>query len=346
MLQEGHEDIGVTVRSPRSLWASFILNFSTLGVYPCFWLVARVKELNSILDKKFTPWLWFFVPIFVIAQLIALPKFFKALTELENRVDPDSSNNSANRIWILLLVLFTIVFNISDKFELPGWTFSVSLIVWSLLFTYMQDRINRVKDDLSDLSFTGARTGFSVFEWILVIPLFPIALLLAGYLIASPFLVDEIKSLKNVKEYVDSEKLYSIPIIGDSWSIVETGTFSDDESELELKGKLKEMYFVVFRHDADDTFDGIARFRISNAQDGLGGNICNEERTFVENKLSVTAMVTCEGRYLGDQSLLLSSIIKTDKGIFELYGSLTSVRISYKANKGTMIEMARGFKPL
>ncbi len=335
----------LVISAPRSLWMEFILHFSTLSIYTCFWFVARTREFNALSKKKFTPWLWFFVPFIVIAQLIALPKFNNALSELAEEHNV-SIWNAWYGGWTLGVVLITLAMNISDKIEFPGWTYLVGVILWSILFTVIQAQINKVKENLRDVTFKGSRHNYTKLEWFFVVPLFPLSLIFMFYIAIDPLFNKQLSTLSENTLYTDPQNIYSLPIIGKGWSIVENGTHSNGEAELELQGPLSDMFFIIFSHGVDESIESISHWRTEQLYDELSGVKCEENRSFAKLTLSIVSHVQCSGRNIGDSVLATVSLIETDKGIYELYGMLSSVKYSFKNNESMMKKMSKGFEPL
>ena len=154
------------IRAPRTPWMEFLLHFSTFGVYSGVWLALRVREINRVSDTKFTPWLWFFVPAFAIAQIFALPKFTRAL----NRVGDDVGVrpwHAWHGGWVACILAMTVAFNVSEKVEFPSWTFLVGMLVWAGLFTSAQPHVNAVKRNLTNVRFSGSERSYSIAEWLI-----------------------------------------------------------------------------------------------------------------------------------------------------------------------------------
>ncbi len=335
----------IVISAPRALWMEFILHFSTFCIYTCFWFVARIREFNALSKKNFTPWLWFFVPFTIIAQLIALPKFNNALNDLAEEHNV-SIWNAWHGGWTLGVILVTLAMNISNKIEFPGWIYPIGIILWSILFTVIQAQINKVKKSLSDVTFKGSQRNYTKIEWLFVVPLFPLSLTLMYYLAIDPLFNKQLSTLSENTLYIDPQKYFSLPITGKGWSIVENGTHSNGESELELQGPLSDMFFIVFFHGANESIDSISYRRTEQFYADLSDVKCEENRSFAKLTLSIVSHVQCSGRKIGGPVLATISLIETTKGIYELYGMLSSVEYSFKNNESMMKEMAKGFEPL
>lgn len=332
------------MRAPRAPFLEFLLHFATFGLYTGFWLVGRARDINRLTDAKLTPWLWFFVPYLVIAQIIAFPKLCRHLRALErDRSIPGWGPWQG--IWLGAVIALTIFSNVSSYIEFPLWTVVAGVIAWAVLFSAMQVRFNRIKPPLSDGEWKRSYRGYTVIEWVVLIPMLPVTTLLTGYMLVSPLLVGEIKALSVGEAYIDEVAGYRIPVVGSGWAQVDSGSFSDGDAELELQGPLMDSYFLVFNHGQDADLDAIAQFRIADATENITGSKCQEIRRFAETSLTVIATTVCEGTVLGDPVLQLTSVIKTDAGFYELYGKMTALKHSYNEHVTAFRRMAEGFQP-
>lgn len=336
----------IIVRAPRVPWMEFLLHFGSSGLYSGYWLVKRTQELNLITKSSFTPWLWFFVPFVSIIQLFALPKFTSAINRLEKHQDIQPWKKHQTTLWLFCALTLTFFSNLGDKIELPGWSYSIILTVWSGLFAIFQTRVNRYKNRIANLEFKGPSKNYSFFEWLIIIFLLPLMLIGIGYLTISPFLNHDIKKLEQHSVYTDPNGQYQFPILTEGWSIVEPGTLSDGSADLELQGPLTDMNYRVFFYAFGEDLNSLSYFRFNFAKEQLNFAACTETRDFAKSQLSIISRTVCTGSVLTEKSLITSTIIETEKGFYELFGQLNSVSLSFKQYKGDYIKMAAGFEPL
>lgn len=335
----------IVVSSPKSLWLSFFLNFFTLGFYSSFWFVGQIKEFNQLLNQKFTPWLWFFVPFFGIAQLFALPRFINSLNTL-------AINNKIPvwgawwRAWVLACFSISFAVGISEKIEFPGWFLFLALFVWATLMTILQSQVNRIKQGIDGVTFKGSKNKLSILEWVFTVPLSLFTVAISYPLVIVPLLTVHLKDLPKDTSYIDEQQRFDFPIKGDGWSVVEAGTHSDGNSEVELQGPLENMHFIVFNHGVEATISSISEWRIEQAIKELPSIECKEKRSFAVSKLSVISRTECWGNSLGDPVIVTISIIETEKETIELYGYLSTVKNSFNKHMPIMRKMAKGFEPL
>ncbi len=336
----------IIVRAPRAPWMEFILHFGSSGLYTCYWLVKRIQELNLLTKSSFTPWLWFFVPFLLIPQLFALPKFTLAIKKLEQQNNIQSWKKNQTILW--LLCVFTVAF-FSDLYEiteLPGWIYLAILLAWSLLFAIFQIRINRYINTLPNLDIYGSSKKYSISEWMIIVILLPLMLIGQWTKSINPFLNHEIKSFEQHTVYTDPNGYYQFPILTKGWSIVESGTVSDGTAELELQGPLTDMNYMIFFYGFDENLNSLSFSRVNYAREQLSFASCTETREFAKSHLSIFSRTICTGSILNKHSLMISTIIETEKGLYELFGQLNSVKLSFKQYRSNFISMAKGFEPL
>lgn len=336
----------LVMSAPREPWKEFILHFATFGIYTCFWFVKRIKEVNQLSNSAYTPWRWFFVPLVLLVQLFTLHKFTTSIEQIEKENGITEWKKVWNIVWMAGIVTITGLFNFTNKIELPGWTVLAQLGTMALLFSIFQIRINAIKKTVSGIEFTKSTKGYSIIEWVCVVLLFPFTILITGYLALEPLLTTEIQALESNSIYNDPNRAYQFPVIGENWAIVENETFSDGTAELELKGTLSNMYYLVFFYGHNEDLNSLSYNRFSEAHENMSTVSCTEKRLFSKTQLSIISRHLCYGKSFGDPAIMLSTIIETKKGIYELYGFLSSVSNSFHQYKNDFKKMAEGFEPL
>ncbi|WP_299021138.1 hypothetical protein [uncultured Photobacterium sp.] len=339
----------IEVRTVRSPWWEFFLHFSTFGIYTCFWLVARIKELKLLTNQPFKPWLWLFVPNFVVVQFFAFPALNKHLKKLETKFGINYSVNTF-RLWAVAVISVTTLFWVTSKFAFPRWVDFIALIFWSGLFCTLSQRFNAIKQKCAqkydNIQFKGKSSGYSWKEWLVIIPMFPIFLTIAIYSSVSPYLLEEIKPLPDHSIYASTESHYQLPIHGSGWREVEIGSFSDGEAELELAGKIEGSYFVVFKYTNQESLSGRVQDRIQMVETEEPSNRCREERRLTPNGINVITYVSCEGKSLGAPQLNTITIFEHGDELYELIGYISAPKYSFPEHAANFKQMAKEFQPL
>mgnify|MGYP000187927333 CR=1 FL=1 len=340
------EQINTTypIYAPRPAFLEFILTFFTFTISTSFWLVARVREVNYQSKDKFTPWLWFFVPSFFLAQLFAIPKLFREM-------DLISKNNNIQSLgtwkWglLLLLTVSTAYINISDKIELPQWTWFIALTIYSFCIATLQHRFNHNKKNLESSNQREIKYLYKAWEWLLLLIGIPLTLFVFYTLVLTPILTSSKEILKDTT-LIYPEQPFQFTILDDGWSEVELGTHSDGTAEIELSGPLNNMHFIVFKHGLNNSLNSVSYWRQSTILEENSTNKCTQVREFHERTIDVTALVICEGKSLIDPSLYISKTIQTDQGVYEIFGYLSSTKITFYEHKSNFIATAKGFKTI
>ncbi|MBI3320809.1 MAG: hypothetical protein HYZ91_00920 [Candidatus Omnitrophica bacterium] len=323
----------------------FILHFSTAGLYTCIWFVLRAREVNRLLGKTFTPWLWFFVPHVALAQIVALPRFLKQWNVLAER-NRTSTWDGWRGTWVFAVIGVTVVSMIGNRVELPGWASAAAMTGWACLFAVLQWHVNHVKEAIGGVTYKGSRRNYSVMEWIAVVVGLPLMLTGSGVLLMRSIGMRHIESLVAGSTYTDPKGIFRFPIAGKGWSVVKIGTHSDGNAVLELQGPLQDMFFLVFKYDRSISLAEMTRSRTVESQELLKGGRCTEVRSLAARRLAVISRIQCVGRELGIPTLITHTLVETDEGLYELRGTLSSVRRSFAVHERDFRRMAGEFEPL
>lgn len=333
------------LKAPRGWGWEFFLHFSTLGVYTCFWMVARLRELRRLEQDNVRPWLWFFVPILAIAQIFALPRLTRYLRGLELHHDI-AQWGSGRHAWVFLVVAVTVFFHAQESVAMPAWTTLVALILWASLFSLFEARLNAVKRRMNPACFRHRKHGYALWEWFIVVPLFPATIGLFTYASLGPAgFYDESPILPVGQVYEDPGGHFQFPITSDGWAEVTAGTFSDTDSVLELRGPVDHLSAIVF-HYKNSTLEELAYDRRATFYGDLSLAECTESRRFAKRTLSVMVNIVCKGRQMGDPALLTSSIVETDDGLYELVTQMNVPTLSFSRLESSVLEMTGAFEPL
>jgi hypothetical protein len=323
----------------------FILHFSTGGLYTCIWFVLRAREVNRLLGKTFTPWLWFFVPHVPLAQIVALPRFLKQWNVLAER-HRTSMWDGWRGAWVFAVIGVTVLSIIGNRVELPGWASVAAMTGWACLFAVLQWHVNHVKEAIGGITYKGSRRNYSIIEWIAVVVGLPLMLVGNGILLMKSIGMQRIVSLAAGSIYTDPKGLFQLPIAGKGWSVVKIGTHSDGDAVLELQGPLQDMFFVVFKYDQSISLAEMTQSRTVESQGLLKDGRCTEERSLAARRLTVISRIQCVGRELGNPALITHTFVETGEGLYELRGMLSSVRRSFAAHEPNFKRMAGEFEPL
>lgn len=333
------------VRRPRPAWQALVLLLCSFTLYSSFLMLGQVRDLKAVGGKDFTPWLWVFVPLIPLAQLIALPRFFKELTKLE-----DGSTTSAwkSLTWLWITILFVISLSIyyEDRLSLPLSALQIGFVVIALQFVMLHQRFNLWKQPLQNVNFYGSRSAFTWYEWILVVIGSPIVIAGIYMTVIEPLLVKEIRKLNNQQVIENVDLGFTLTVSGDGWSEVESGTHSTDETELELSGSVLNSFFIVFDHGISYSINDVARFRAELRDDFSRTPECNENRILSKNETSVISFTECKGTMLGEIVTTYSTIIKSNDRVLELYGYLSATKYTHSRESKYMRSIAREFSPL
>ncbi len=333
----------IKIAPPRPAWLVFSLMFGSCGLYPITWLFYRTREFKFILKNSLKPWLWIFVPLAALPQLFALPRFVKDLNKIELEANLPTWN-AWHGAWYALVIILTIIFNLTDKIELPRWSFFPFLVLWSLLFTVIDQRIAQAKKVLTQYEYKKYKYRISKIECLTLLIALPFTLFLTYTLVAPD--INTIQKLSDSSIYTNTKNKFTLPILENGWVIVKNGTHSNGDAILELHGPLHDMYFIAFQYARDESINSIMTSRLNAIIDNLSNANCNQTREFSRNAETVIAKAFCTGTFVNEKVIDTATIIETKEGFFELYGHMSSTAKSYAEHEKNFKAMAAGFSPL
>lgn len=354
---QGSQEVGATskhlqrdsgmeqpMKAPRAWWWDFILHASTFGLYTMFWLVGRLREVRRFGRHDVKPWLWFFVPAFVIAQLIALPRLVRYLRELE-QANGVPTWGASRYVWVVGVISVTAFFNAQERIANSLWAVVFAMLVWATLFTILESRFNALKRSLDKPQFVDAGRGYKWWEWLIVVPMVCVTFIALPYLSLGTLGVYDIDDLPAGELYVDDEGRFKFPVPTEGWVRVSPGTFAPDEALLEMRGPAENIWAVVYHYE-ERSLEDLARDRLRNLHGSFRSADCNESRQFSGSSLNVATRITCTGMDLNTPSMWTTGIVESDHGVYELIVHMTTPVVTYQKRKPELLRMTREFEVL
>lgn len=354
---QGHQDVDITspnshrssnrtepVKAPRSLWWDFILHACTFGIYTAFWLVGRVREIRALARADVKPWLWFFVPHFLLAQLFALPRLAGHLRQLE-REHGVPVWGPGRYVWMAGVILVTAFFMVQERIATPLWTVVPALLLWAALFTALEARFNAVKRRLTGVNFRERKYGLGWWEWCVAVPAVAFTFLFVPYLSLGSLGVYDLSELPAHQTYVDPEERFRFPVPSNGWVKVEPGTYAVDEALLELRGPIEDLYAIVY-HYPNLQLDELTFDRAKVFGESLWGAICEESRRLQSSRLAVTSQVVCTGSQMNMPAMVTSAVVESPEGLYELIIQMNTPRLSFQRREAELLRMTREFEAL
>lgn len=335
----------LVLKKPRHWVVESLLIFSTFGLLSSFWMVGRVSELRKLSKVSYRPWLWFFVPLFLLAQLIALPKFTAAVTKLG--VDNNclrKSNVTINYFWVLAIIVTTALFNFSEKIEIPFVVNILIVFLFSMLFGLYHLKFFNIVKNMPDVSFKKRNMYLVLFEWLIIITVVPLVAFLGYESSVKSYFSKPLSVLNQNVPFVDTKNAFEITSYVDGWKRVSVGTYSDGTALHEFQGPLEDMYMLVFEHSPNTNVTEVNYWRLAEMKDELSSTKCDSRTYFEQESLDVVSFAYCDGKVIGDKAVSISKSITVDHNVYELYGYFSSVKNSFKNNRKDFVRMAKGFK--
>ena len=313
----------------------------TFGIYSSFWLVARAREFNKLQSKtKYRPWLWFFPPLIILAQLIALPKFFDQLKTLsvERKVTLPAIHGV---LWMVILFVVAALAAVELKYELPFWVTLLYMLAGASAFAWSQHWFNRLKQQCTEFKFKHPPLWFNNYEWASVI--IGLCIWIVAIIVFIPDMYPTGDKLKDNSQYALPEHEFLLPIKGEHWRADVPG---GEDSIAIIDGKLLSMHFELYHYGFSQSLDSISYWRLEAMQEYLdGSSTCTHERFFDGDTANVIAFGVCTGTDTLDPAVHTVTVINTpNKGIYELYGQFSAPKLSFQQYKQNVLDMAKGFR--
>ncbi len=331
----------VTALELRPVWLEVLFNICTLGLYTCVWFYKRTKEFNQTENTQFKPVLWLFMPLIVLAELFALPKFIGAIKQMEARAGLPQWH-SRSGWWMFAIVLLTLLSNLANKVEFPSGCLTLLILLWAIAMSAPSERIYRARAALAP---PGAKIFYKLKwqDW-LVLVLGSLVFIFIAAIDLKNLYTNPGKKLTNNSRYIDKERGFSLPILGEGWHQVEVGTNSDGTALLEFQGPLDSMYFLVFEDGNSETPASVSESRLDLILDSDEDANCELSHHLDHSGTQPVARIHCNSRYFGDPATYESTSIHTKTGVYELYGFLSSSRLSYQQEVNNFSNMAKEFR--
>ena len=124
-----------------------------------------------------------------------------------------------------------------------------------------------------------------------------------------------------------------------------SSSFTEGDSELELKGPLDDMYFIIFKHDINTSISELARLRIKPYTIDSDTKNCSYNKQFIKNTTTLITEIVCKHTFAIWPEMNTVTFIETQNGIIELYGYLYTEKKFFNKYSSTMLDMARSLRP-
>lgn len=327
------------VSAPRkTIWVFFLMVF-TFSLYIPFWAVGRARDIKVASGKSYTPWLWFFTPLFWIAGVIAFGQMFKDLQVMESPEQRKKWDLWAVP-WFIAFVLLSLFFNFQGQLKTPFFYEFIALIPFCALFAVLHHRFNRWKTSDKRLKFKGKVIGYVWYEWIIMVILVPLYLF-TFYLYAWPTLKTmHIASYKGGQSIADDSLGFSFIVHGGSWKKVKS-----DEADFRMIGPGDITSIFVYKYGGAQTIDDVSAVRFSAFNDAYQDLKCTEAKSFEDGRRGIRSSMFCSARDWAEYAELASVVAQMDGKLIEFVGITSNTNQSYSAELGKKIQaMANSFK--
>ncbi|EAR10869.1 hypothetical protein [Reinekea blandensis] len=327
-------EISGSVTAPRTAWFDFLLLLLTLGLYTPFLLVSQIRDLKKLYQSQRKPWLWFFVPLFLPAQLFALPSLHRELTGYEQRMGLTLQNWIAV-LWIIAVVLLTLLSSVINRSETVAefWLFPI-LALLAGLYSLLAWRIHRIKRVDTRLHEQPRQPATHWWEWVVAIMGFLLTIVLAALMVFESMMEDVLARHVDVPAFTVEGTGLTWPIQRVPWLEIETPEDPDDL--VTLRGVNRGFIVNVYQYSNQSVNEVLASRHIQamNIDDGM---VCSEHQTFEPGSLNVKAVQECITSIDFGTDAQFSAVLERDGTVYELYalvatpesedgGIMTSIR--------------------
>jgi len=320
----------------------FLLMLCSFGLYAPFWMVRRVSELKQMSGNKYRPGWWFFVPIIMLAQLFALPKFESGVSELEEKYGLKVP--SWGTLWILVIIITTVISNVSEKVEIPMIYLLLSIMINAGAYTLFHTRFAVIKRAIPHVELQPRKLYTKWIDGVLLLLLIPIIVFTLYEFSFKHMMSDKVQSFDKGSTFIGKDINYQINFKRDGWNQVEIGVKSDGTAEYEFLGPYEDMYMMIFSYDASNSLDDAAYWRVDEMQTSSWGSECHHVKYFEDMINTVVSYAECKGRFATMPEVSVSKQLVIDSKVYELYGFFSAAKNTYRKEEAAFIEMVKGFK--
>lgn len=330
------------IAAPRRAWRVLLLNLATLGVYPCFWLFGRARDLRTLQRETYRPWLWLLSPLAAISLCFSIPRLLTGYQSVAARVGIAPWPRSARALGVLLFAMSAIE-TAWGRFELPLWTLLTAVLVWSVAFAWPQAKIAEIHSRVPGVRYRGASDRYSVTEWVVLALGLPLSALVIAALLYLALLGGAGEPVGGATSPAGTSVVLDFPPEG--WRQVDRGTFAEDaDSEAEFAGPLLDEWLIVFAYAPSFSLDELVENRLGSLRGSLSNVSCTEKRSFVGSRLEVTVTIVCRGTWFGDPAIEVSRYLETETGTYELLGHVSASRLPFERASGRMLVIVDSFR--
>jgi hypothetical protein len=330
-----NEKLNITL--PRSLWFDGLLLLVTVGLYAPFLWVGMVRDLRKLTNETLTPWLWFFVPLFGLPQLWALPAMNRMLGRYESQMGVKSWQQTFIS-WVVLTIIVTFGYAFIGRLEDDSWWLLAGMSAYILCILGWIHRVKRVKT--ADARIVKARDlkQSHWWEWVLVIVLTPawsILLLLMAYDYVN---TEVLEVYEPGAVFVDAEYGLEFPMNSVTWSVISY----DENTEALHSFQIGQNELTAYiYHYEDRELNDLSKNRYFEIMDWDDSSRCSEHQTFLPGTLIAKTVLTCESAGLWGTNADFVSILDTGDDVFELYITVNQSEDSRVIESA--LEAAEGF---
>lgn len=333
-----------SIKAPRSAFIDYFLCVVTFSVFIMAWIYQAVRDVNRIREQNFTPWLWVFVPFFVLPMFFALPALLRAAKDCEAHLQLPSWSKGQDIGWLVSVWALSIGTVVMEYFAVSTLQQFMLLAVWLAALLSIAPRINRIRE-ASTLPKTKLIAKLSNPEWLVALISVPIICFIIWFAGLQTHFVSLDKLQNN--HLIENQALgFTLQFSGNSWHQVEIGTHSNGEAIMEFTGFDSNASLIIFEQEDRDNISPLTQWRVDDASESMNNANCEESRSFIPSSLYLRIRILCKGTSFGDDALQIHEIIQTGKTDYiEAYASYSAPGANFTQDSEAFLRTVQSLTP-
>ncbi len=308
----------ITMAATKSFLWTWLLTFSTFGIYIHFWFFARAREFNKLSHRRLLALLWFFVPINILFVLFAAIRLNLVLNEMDDR-NGLKTPKLGYILGILGMLISLLYLRSTSKVDFLEWLDFAFLLLLASSFSLMTLRVNQVKNQLTNIEFVGKKDSYNRVQWIIVIIMLPITIGLFTY--SNLVGKQQIYGDKTQFEHPHVELTFH----GTGWGKVSAGQYSDGGTLAEFSSLIPNSYAVIYQHGHDDELNKRLDSRRIWIRDNFDNTECQERRRFVfQSNFYIKSTLECKNHDKLMPTSVFVTYVQTKGANYEYISVLTA----------------------
>lgn len=329
------------LQPPQKLWHVFLLMTFTFGIYSLVYTYQNARDLRSIDKQKTLAWAW---PFGIIISLAA-PYVFDQMTRRASAIAAQSGQSMPSRGVLIGILILLISISQAIHSAIDGSDFALtSTLVYSLLFatlfTWLAHDMNKLRRCYLDSQLRRPAYSLSIPQIITLVVGGLLSTALYGFIVPDELAQLRLPTITAGSHWKAPDKPYRIEF-QDDWKQAPIGTYSEDDALAEFS--LSDVTWTLIFDYSEEDVHTVADNRRELIHEEESGMHCVEQRSLHDNTLTLTSQLECNGTFLGDKVLYLSTQYDNGEHHVEILSYTFTTALKYQKTREKMLRLAANF---